>query len=121
MRSADPAAVGFIILARDVLWIGASTYQDVLAAGFGVVFDVERDEVLGEFPVEGLVHFVEDEVEEVEAGDERRREIDVAGDGQVHVVFGAHGIGGGEEGGAGVEGGYDARFGYRDSLLFLEG
>ena len=120
MRSADPAAVGFIILARCAL-DRESTYQDILAAGFGVVFDVERDEVLGEFPVEGLVHFVEDEVEEVEAGDERRREIDVAGDGQVHVVFGAHGIGGGEEGRAGVEGGYDARFGYRDSLLFLEG
>jgi hypothetical protein len=36
------------------------------------VFDVELDEVLGEFSVKGLVYFVEDEVEEVEAGDERR-------------------------------------------------
>ena len=97
------------------------TYQDILAASFGVVFDVERDEVLGEFPVERLVHFVEDEVEEVEAGDERRREIDVASDRQVHVVLGSHRIGGSKDGRAGVEGGYDARFGYRDSLLFLEG
>jgi hypothetical protein len=43
--------------------------------------------VLGEFPVEGLVYFIEDEVEEVEAGDERRWKIDVASHGQVHVVF----------------------------------
>ena len=96
------------------------TNQDILSAGFGVVFDVERDEVLGEFPVEGLVYFVKDKVEEVEAGDERRGEIDVARDRQVHVVFGSHRIGCGKDGRAGVEGGYDARFGYRDSLLFLE-
>jgi hypothetical protein len=43
--------------------------------------------VLGRFPVEGLVHLVEDDVEEVEMGDERRWEIDVASHGQVRVVF----------------------------------
>jgi hypothetical protein len=43
--------------------------------------------VLGQFAIECFVHFVEDEVEEVEAGDERRWEIDVASDGQVDVVF----------------------------------
>jgi hypothetical protein len=79
------------------LWCGGCTYQDVFAACFGVVFDVEPDEVLRQFTVEGLVHFVEDEVEEVEAGDERRWEIDVARHGQVHVVFRSHGIGGGED------------------------
>ena len=42
--------------------------------------------MLGKFPVEGLVHLVEDDVE-VEAGDERRWEIDVASHGQVRVVF----------------------------------
>jgi hypothetical protein len=42
---------------------------------------------LGQSAIEGFVHFVEDEIEKVEAGDERRREIDVAGDGQVDVVF----------------------------------
>ena len=77
--------------------------------------------MLSELAVDGLVHLVEDEVEEVEAGDERRGQIDVAGDGQIHVVLGAYGIGGGEEGRAGVEGGYDAGFGYRDGLLFLDG
>ena len=66
-------------------WTG--TYQNVFAACFGVVLDVEVDEVLGEFTVEGLVHFVEDEVEEVEAGDERRREVDVARHGEVDVVL----------------------------------
>ena len=38
-------------------------YQNVLSAGFRVVFDVERDEVLCELAVDGLVHLVEDEVE----------------------------------------------------------
>jgi hypothetical protein len=45
-------------------------YQNVLSASFGVVFDVERDEVLRELAVDGLVHLVEHEVEQVEAGDE---------------------------------------------------
>ena len=63
------------------------TYQDIFAACFGIVFDVEPNEVLGEFAIEGFVDFVEDEVEKVEAGDERRWEVDVAGDGQVDVVF----------------------------------
>ncbi len=66
---------------------GRGTYQDILATGFGVVFDVERDEVLSELPVECLVHFIEDEVKKVEAGDERRWEIDVASDREVDVVF----------------------------------
>ena len=43
--------------------------------------------MLGRFPVEGLVHLVEDDVEEVEMGDERRWEINVASHGQVHIVF----------------------------------
>ena len=63
------------------------TYQDVLAARMGVVFDVESDEVLGESAVEGLVDLVEDEVEEVEARNERWWEVDVASDGEVDVVL----------------------------------
>jgi hypothetical protein len=43
--------------------------------------------VLSQFAIEGFIHFVEDEVEKVEAGNERRWEIDVASDGQVDVVF----------------------------------
>ena len=43
--------------------------------------------MLGQFAIEGFVHFVEDEIEKVEAGDERRWEIDVASDGEVDVVF----------------------------------
>jgi hypothetical protein len=63
------------------------TYQDVFAPRVGVVFDVESDEVLGESTVEGLVHLVEDEVEEVETRDKRRWEVDVARDREVHVVL----------------------------------
>ena len=43
--------------------------------------------MLGQFTIEGFVHFVEDEIEKVEAGNERRWEIDVASDGEVDVVF----------------------------------
>ena len=57
-----------------------NTYQNVFSAGLWVIFDVERDEELSESAVDGLVHFVEDKVKQVKAGDERRRKIDVAGD-----------------------------------------
>ena len=68
------------VVTYELVTSGAEDDVMSLAAGFGVVFDVETDKVLGEFPVE-------DEVEEVEAGDERRWEIDVASHGQVHVIF----------------------------------
>ena len=58
------------VLVMRVCW--TRTHQDIFAPRVGVVFDVESDEVLGESTVQGLVHFVEDEVEEVEAGNERR-------------------------------------------------
>ena len=120
MRTAGPAAFFvFVFSCVCYLWLelgggGAArrTYQDVLASSFGGVFDVEPDEVLGQFPVEGLVHLVEDEVKEVKAGNERWWEIDVAGHGEVDVVFGSYRIGGGKERRASVEGRYDSRFGY---------
>jgi hypothetical protein len=74
---------------------GGWTYQDIFAACFWVIFDVKRDEVLGQFAIERFIHFVEDEIKKVEAGNESRREIDVAGDGEVDVVFWSDGIGGG--------------------------
>jgi hypothetical protein len=55
-------------------------YQNVFSAGLRVIFDVERDEELSESAVDGLVHLVEDKVKQVEAGDEGRRKVDVAGD-----------------------------------------
>jgi hypothetical protein len=42
------------------VWV---TYQDIFAACFWVIFDVEPDEVLRQFAIEGFVHFVEDEIE----------------------------------------------------------
>ena len=66
-----------------------STNQDILSA-VSAVFNVELDDVLSKFPVKGLVYFIEDEVEEVEAGDARRWEINGASYRQVHVVFGSH-------------------------------
>jgi hypothetical protein len=49
-------------------------------ACFNLIFDVEPNEVLGQFAIEGFIHFVEDEVEKVEAGNERRWEIDIVSD-----------------------------------------
>lgn len=43
--------------------------------------------MLGQFTIEGFVHFVEDKIEEIEAGNERRWEIDVTSDGEVDIVF----------------------------------
>jgi hypothetical protein len=47
-------------------------HQDVFAPHVGVVFNVESDEVLGESTVQGLVHFIEVEVEEVKVGNEHQ-------------------------------------------------
>lgn len=66
---------------------GGSTYQDILTTCFWGIFDVKPDEELGQFAIEGFVHFVEDKIEEIEAGYERRWEIYVTGDGEVDVVF----------------------------------
>jgi hypothetical protein len=56
------------VLVMCVCWM--CTHQDVFTPHVGVVFDVESDEVLGKSMVQGLVHFVKDEVEEVKAGNE---------------------------------------------------
>lgn len=77
--------------------------------------------MFGQSPIIHLVHFVQDEIEEVESRDERRREINVGRDGQLGVVSRVDGVGSGEYGRAGVQSGDDARFGDRDGLLLLQG
>jgi hypothetical protein len=56
------------VLVICVCWM--CTHQNVFAPCVGVAFDVESNEVLGESMVQGLVHFIKDEVEEVEVGNE---------------------------------------------------
>jgi hypothetical protein len=75
--------------------------------------------VLGEPAVQNLVDLIQNKIQEIETRYECRREVDVARDGQVHVVFGADGISSGQDGRARIEGGNDARFcdGYRLLLL----
>ena len=68
-------------------WTRTRTYQDIFAPRVGVIFDVECDEMLGEPTVESLVDLVEDEIEEIEAGNERRWEVDVTRNGEIDVVF----------------------------------
>jgi hypothetical protein len=63
-----------------MLWSLRSDWMSSCEACFNLIFDVEPNEVLGQFAIEGFIHFVEDEVEKVEAGNERRWEIDIASD-----------------------------------------
>lgn len=54
---------------------GGGTNEDVLASGLHLVLQVESDEMLGETTISTLIDLVEDEVEEIESGDEGGREI----------------------------------------------
>jgi hypothetical protein len=58
------------VLVICVCW--TCTHQNVFAPCVGVAFNVESNEVLGKSMVQGLVHFIKDEVEEVEVGNEHR-------------------------------------------------
>jgi hypothetical protein len=83
-----------------------------------LVLEVERDKVLSELPVTLVVNLVENEVKQVETGNEGRREVDVAGDGPLEVVLAADGVGGGEDGSTGVEGSNDTGLRDGNGLLF---
>ena len=70
---------------------------------------VERDEVRGELPVGALVGLVEDQVDQVEAREQRRPQVDVVDDGALGVVLGVDRVGARKHGGARVERADDAR------------
>mmetsp|Transcript_16612 Transcript_16612/g.50416 ORF Transcript_16612/g.50416 Transcript_16612/m.50416 type:complete len:211 (-) Transcript_16612:1135-1767(-) len=78
---------------------------------------VELDDVLSEPLVGRLVHLVEHEVNQVEAREQRGRQVDVVDDGSLRVVLGVDRVGGGEDGRARVERADDARLCDRDRLL----
>ena len=65
----------------------------------------------------GLLGLVQDEVDEVKAGDERGRQVDVVHDGQARVVARAHRVGRRQHARARVQRGDDACLGHRDCLL----
>ena len=75
-------------------------------------------DVVGEFFVGVARGGVEDEEEDVEAGEEGGGEVDVLDRGDPGVVAAVERVSSGEDGGAGVEGGGDAGFGDGDGLLF---
>ncbi len=76
--------------------------------------------MLGEPSVKGVFYLVEDEVEQIETGDQSRREIDVPRNGEVDVVFRSDGIGRRKDRRPGIESGDNTRLGNRHSLLFLK-
>ena len=59
----------------------------------------------------------QDEVDEVEAGEEGGGQVDVVDDGEARIVARADGVGGGEDAGARVERRDDARLGHAHRLL----
>lgn len=96
------------------------TNQNVCSARLLLVLDVEADQMFGQFAVHGLVHFVQNQIQQIKARYQGRREVDVTGDGPVEVVFGANRIGTGENRCSGIELSDDARFCNGDRLLLLE-
>ena len=89
------------------------------AVGIGVfVVDVHIGDVLGELLVGFPAGLVEDEEEDVEAGEQGGGEVDVLDGRDARVVPAVERVGGREDGRAGVEGGGDAGFGNGDGLLF---
>lgn len=75
--------------------------------------------MLCELAVERLIDVIEHKVQQIETGDERRREVDVARYGLFWVVFGPDRVRGGKNGRPRVEGRDDACLGNGDRLLFL--
>lgn len=49
--------------------------------------------MLCEPAVEGIIHLIEDEIQKVESRNERGWKVDVTCNRQVHVIFGADGVG----------------------------
>jgi hypothetical protein len=95
------------------------TYHDVLV-GLGrvrLVLEVHGQQVPGQPLVRLVVDAVQDQVDQVEARQQGRRQVDVLGHGQVRVVAAADGVGRGQDAGAGVERGDDAGLGDGDGLL----
>jgi hypothetical protein len=76
--------------------------------------------MLGQPPITDLVDLVQDEVKQIESGDQGGRKIDIGRDGQTGVVFRVDRVRRGQDGSPGVQGGDDTSFGDRDGLLFLE-
>jgi hypothetical protein len=76
--------------------------------------------MLRQSAVANLVHIVEHKVQKVETRDERRWQVDVARDGPFTNVFGANGVGGGQNGCAGIQCGDDSGLSDGYCLLFLQ-
>lgn len=68
----------------------------------GRIFEIETNEMLSEPSVKSFVHLVENEIEEIESGNEGWREVDILGYGLGTVVLGADRVGSSEDGGSGI-------------------
>ena len=66
--------------------ISKSTHKNIHSASVWSVLEVQADQVLGQSPVVHLVHLVQDEVEQVETGDQCWGQVNVGRDRQLRVV-----------------------------------
>lgn len=83
----------------------------------GGLFPKERDDVARQLLVELLVGRVQQQVDEVEAGHEGRRQLQVGHHAHARIVARAHGVGGSQHAGAGIELRDDTCLGDRHRLL----
>lgn len=78
---------------RNRLFWHVMTYQNILCLKGGRVLKVQAYQMLCEPAVEGTIHLIEDEIQKVESRNERGWKVDVTCNRQVHVIFGADGVG----------------------------
>lgn len=94
-------------------------YNDILGGSvLRTVFKVHPDEMSCQSTICNFIDFVEDKVDEIESGKQRRREIDVLWDWKIWIVFTSDWICRGEDTGSCVEGGNDSCLCDGHSLLF---
>lgn len=73
-------------------------HKDIVSTSIRSIFEIQADQMLCQTPVVHLVDLVQHQVEQIETGDERRREINVRWDGQFGIISRVDRIRSGQDG-----------------------
>ena len=95
------------------------TYQNILPAGFWDILEIQTHKMLSQPSIECLVYLIEYQIQQVEPRDQSRREINVACDGQIHIIFRPNRIGCCQDRCPSIERGNNSSLRNGDRLLFL--
>jgi hypothetical protein len=95
------------------------TYKEILHTGTRCIFEVQANQMFSELSIKNLVHLVEYKIQQVESGNECRRQVNVPSNRHFYVVFRPNWIGRSKNRGSCIKSGDNTGFGYRYSLLFL--